>query len=337
MPTPSTATAAGRRRAAWVLGALALAAVAAVLAALLIGSVRIDAARLPEMLDGTATGPDAAIVLELRLPRAVAAFATGGLLALAGTLMQVLMRNPLADPYVLGISGGAAVAALAAMLAGLAAWTGFAALGGALFSTVLVFGLARAGPGRAPWAATRLLLTGVVVAAGWGALIALLLTLAPDAAVRGMLFWLLGDLSAATAGAPALALLAATLAAAMLIARDLNVVTRGEDAALALGVAVPRVALVAHVLAATATAVAVAIAGSIGFVGLLAPHALRLIVGNDQRVLLPAATLAGGTLLVIADTLARSLVAPLQLPVGVITALVGVPVFLWLLARGGAR
>jgi iron complex transport system permease protein len=152
-----------------------------------------------------------------------------------------------------------------------------------------------------------------------------------------MLFWLLGDLSAATGGAPALALLAATLAAAMLIARDLNVVTRGEDAALALGVAVPRVALVAHVLAATATAVAVAIAGSIGFVGLLAPHALRLVVGNDQRVLLPAATLAGGTLLVVADTLARSLVAPLQLPVGVITALVGVPVFLWLLARGGAR
>ena len=195
------------------------------------------------------------------------------------------------------------------MLAGLAAWTGFAALGGALFSTVLVFGLARAGPGRAPWAATRLLLTGVVVAAGRGALIALLLTLAPDAAVRGMLFWLLGDLSAATAGAPALAL----------------------------GVAVPRVALVAHVLAATATAVAVAIAGSIGFVGLLAPHALRLVVGNDQRVLLPAATLAGGTLLVVADTLARSLVAPLQLPVGVITALVGVPVFLWLLARGGTR
>jgi iron complex transport system permease protein len=337
MPIPSTATAAGRRRAARVIGALVVAALLAVFAALAIGSVDIDPASLLTSLSGAAAGSDAAIVLELRLPRAVAAFVAGGRLARAGTLMQVLMRNPLADPYVLGISGGAAVAALAAILLGLAAWTGVAALGGAIVSTALVFGLARAGPGRSPWVATRLLLTGVVIAAGWGALIALLLTLAPDAAVRGMLFWLLGDLSAATAGAPALALLAATLAAAMLIARDLNLVTRGDDTALALGVAVPRVALVAHALAATATAVAVAIAGSIGFVGLLAPHALRLIVGNDQRVLLPAATLAGGTLLVVADTLARSVAAPLQFPVGVVTALVGVPVFLYLLSRGSPR
>jgi iron complex transport system permease protein len=337
MPTPSTATVAGRRRAAWVVGLLVVACLCALLLALAAGSVRIDPARLPSLLFHDRGEPDAAIVLELRLPRAVAAFAAGGLLALAGTLMQVLMRNPLADPYVLGVSGGAAVAALTAIIAGFATWTGPAALAGAMLSTVLVFGLARAGAQDAPWVATRLLLTGVVVAAGWGALIALLLTLAPDAAVRGMLFWLLGDLSAASAGAPALAVLAAVLAAALLIARDLNVVSRGEDAAGALGVAVARVALIAHALAASATAVAVALAGSIGFVGLLAPHALRLIVGNDQRVLLPAAALAGGALLVVADTLARTLAAPLQLPVGVVTALVGVPVFLYLLARGAAR
>jgi iron complex transport system permease protein len=337
MPTPSTATAAGRRRAAWVVGGLVIASLCAVLLALAAGSVRIDPARLPSLLFGNRGEPDAAIVLELRLPRAVAAFAAGGLLALAGTLMQVLMRNPLADPYVLGVSGGAAVAALTAIIAGFATWTGPAALAGALVSTVLVFGLARAGAQDAPWVATRLLLTGVVVAAGWGALIALLLTLAPDAAVRGMLFWLLGDLSAASAGAPALAVLAAVLAAALLFARDLNVVSLGEDSARALGVAVPRVALIAHALAASATAVAVALAGNIGFVGLLAPHALRLVVGNDQRVLLPAAALAGGALLVVADTLARTVTAPLQLPVGVVTALVGVPVFLYLLARGAAR
>lgn len=334
MSPPSTATAAGRRRAAWVIALLALAGLAAMLAALVSGSVPIDATRLGAALTGDRTDTATAIVLELRLPRAIAAFAAGGLLATAGALMQVLMRNPLADPYVLGISGGAAVAALTAILAGLAAWSGLAALGGALVSTLLVFGLARDPRGRLPWVATRLLLTGVVVAAGWGALIALLLTLAPDVAMRGMLFWLLGDLSSASAGWPAIAVLAVTLACALMIARDLNVVTRGEDAALSLGVAVPQVALIAHALAATATATAVALAGSIGFVGLIAPHAVRLVVGNDQRVLLPAAALAGGTLLVVADTLARTLVAPLQLPVGVITALVGVPAFLFLLARG---
>jgi iron complex transport system permease protein len=337
MPPPSTATAAGRRRAASVIGLLVGGCLAAIVLALLVGSVPIDAGRLLAAVLGERTDATATIVLDLRLPRALAAFAAGGLLALAGTLMQVLMRNPLADPYVLGISGGAAVAALTAILVGLSTWSGMAALVGALVSTLLVFGLARGRDAGIPWVATRLLLTGVVVAAGWGALIALLLTLAPDAAVRGMLFWLLGDLSAASGGAPAIAALAVALAAALLVARDLNAITRGEDTAMALGVAVPQVALVAHVLAATATAVAVALAGSIGFVGLLAPHAMRLIVGNDQRVLLPAATLAGGMLLVVADTLARTLVAPLQLPVGVLTALVGVPAFLFLLARGGAR
>ncbi len=148
---------------------------------------------------------------ELRLPRALAAFAVGGLLALAGALMQALLRNPLADPYILGISGGAAVGALGAMLAGVAAIVTPAALGGALASTLLVFGLARTGAERAPWTTTRLLLTGVVVAAGWGAVIALLLTLAPDVQVKGMLFWLIGDLGGATTATPALVALAVTL------------------------------------------------------------------------------------------------------------------------------
>ncbi len=316
------------------LGAAALAAFAV---ALVVGSVPIDIATAWGALRGAGTGPEATIVRELRLPRAVAAFATGGLLALAGTLMQVLLRNPLADPYVLGISGGAAVAALGALLAGLAAWVAPAAFIGASGSTLLVFGLARAGAGRASWAAVRLLLTGVVVAAGWGALIALLLTLSPDAQVKGMLFWLLGDLSAATLGVPALAVLALALMVAMAVGRDLNLIARGDDTAQALGIAVGRVTLIAHGVAALTTAVAVATAGSVGFVGLLAPHALRLLIGNDQRLLLPAAVLAGGSLLLLADTLARTVVAPLQLPVGVLTALIGVPAFLVLLSRGGAR
>jgi iron complex transport system permease protein len=337
MPPPSSSTPEGRRRATVVIAALGTAALAAFALALAVGSVTIDLATAWDALRGGATGPDAAIVRDLRLPRAVAAFATGGLLALAGTLMQVLLRNPLADPYVLGISGGAAVAALSALLAGLTAWVAPAAFGGAAGSTLLVFGLARGSGGDVHWAPVRLLLTGVVVAAGWGALIALLLTLSPDAQVKGMLFWLLGDLSGATLGVPALVALACALAVALAIGRDLNLIARGDDAARALGVAVGPVALVAHGVAALATAVAVATAGTIGFVGLLAPHALRLVVGNDQRLLLPAATLAGGTLLLLADTLARTAVAPLQLPVGVLTALLGVPAFLLLLSRGGAR
>lgn len=323
-----------RRRAFAVIGALAVAAVVAFVAALVAGSVATPLNAAWQALAHGASGSDAVIVRELRLPRAIAAFATGGLLALAGTLMQALLRNPLADPYVLGISGGAAVAALGAMMLGFVTWVAPAAFAGAVASIVLVFGLASAGATGARWTSARLLLTGVVVAAGWGALIALLLTLSPDAQVKGMLFWLLGDLSAATFGTPALACLAVALAGAMLVARDLNLVARGGDLAQALGVSVETVTLAAHGLAALATAFAVATAGPIGFIGLVAPHALRLVIGNDQRLLLPAAALAGGTLLLVADTLARTIVAPMQLPVGVLTALLGVPAFLALLLSG---
>jgi iron complex transport system permease protein len=330
-PTPGPSTPARRLA---ILCALAAAALGALALALAVGSVAIDAGAIVGALAGTANDTASAIVRELRLPRALAAFAVGGLLALAGALMLVLLRNPLADPYILGISGGAAVGALGAMMVGATALVTGAALGGALASTLLVFGLARTGSERAPWTTTRLLLTGVVVAAGWGALIALMLTLAPDAQVRGMLFWLIGDLSGATLALPALAVLAFTLAGSLAFARDLNVLSRGEDVAAVLGITVPRTTFALCALAALATAAAVTTAGSVGFVGLVVPHALRLAIGNDQRTLLPACVLAGGTLLLLADTLARTVAAPVQLPVGVITALVGVPVFLWLLSRG---
>jgi iron complex transport system permease protein len=179
----------------------------------------------------------------------------------------------------------------------------------------------------------RLLLTGVVVAAGWGALIALMLTLAPDTQVKGMLFWLIGDLSSASHAWPTLLTLGVALTVALPFARDLNLLARGEDTAAALGVAVPQVTLLLYGLAALATAGAVTTAGSVGFVGLIVPHALRLLLGNDQRLLLPASALAGGALLALADTLARSIVAPIQLPVGVVTALSGVPLFLFWLGR----
>lgn len=298
------------------------------------GSVTLSWSEVWSGLNGSGDDMSGKIVRELRLGRAGSAFVVGGLLALAGALMQVLLRNPLADPYVLGVSGGAAVLALAAMSLGLGAiWVHGGALCGALLSMLLVFGLAR---GRGQWTPTRLLLTGVVVAAGWGALISLLLALSPDRQLRGMLFWLMGDLGYETASLPVWLLLAAGLASATALARSLNLLVRGEDQAAVLGVDVSRLRLVLYFLASLMTGLAVMLAGSIGFVGLVVPHVLRLLVGGDHRVLLPAAVVLGGCLLMLADVLARTLVAPQQLPVGVVTALIGVPVFLFLLYRNAS-
>ncbi len=271
------------------------------------------------------------IVLDLRLPRALSAFAVGGLLALAGALMQVLLRNPLGDPYVLGVSGGAASAALLGMLAGLqGALLSLGAFGGALLAMLLVFVLARGG---GAWSATRLLLTGVVLAAGWGALISFLLAIGPAARLPGMLFWLMGDLGDAdTPLIPLLTLLAGGTAA-FLLARPLNLLLQGPDQAALLGVETERLHWTLFLLASLLTAVAVTTGGAIGFIGLVAPHLYRLLDGSDHRRLIPGAILLGGGLLVLTDTLARTLIAPRQLPVGVVTALVGVPLFLYLLRR----
>ena len=320
-----------RRRALLVILLLALVGLASLVVALAAGSLPVSAADVGRALLGDTSGMAAEVVRALRLPRALAAFACGGLLALAGALMQVLLRNPLADPYVLGISGGAAVGALAAMLFGLPLLlVNGGAFAGALAATLLVFGLAR---GDGSWTQTRLLLTGVIVAAGCGAAVALILSIAPENQLRGMLFWLMGDLSHAASPWPALAMLALGLLAALPFSRDLNLLARGDLTARALGVPVARLRGGVYVLAALATAAAVTTTGSVGFVGLIVPHLVRLSVGNDQRVLLPAAALAGGALLTLADTLARTVVAPQQLPVGVLTALIGVPVFLFLLTR----
>ncbi|MBE0613555.1 MAG: iron ABC transporter permease [Burkholderiales bacterium] len=319
--------------------ALAAVAFAAFVLALVSGSAHLPLTELWQALVSPGDSVAAEIVMRLRLPRALAAFAVGGLLALAGALMQVLLRNPLADPYVLGLSGGAAVGALAAMLAGLGALAvNLGASAGALAAILLVFAFARRDFARQQMfgaldASPRLLLTGVIMAAGWGALITLTLTLAPEARLRGMLFWLMGDLNGVESWAPALLALACALALTYPQARALNVLLRGEVLAQALGVRVAPLRRTIYLVASVATAMAVTTAGAIGFVGLVVPHALRLALGNDQRMLLPASAIAGGTLLLLADTAARSLLAPQQLPVGVITALVGVPAFLFLLTR----
>ena len=310
------------------LGLLALIAVAAMLLSLAVGSAQLSAAQLWAVVQGQGDALARTMVIELRLPRALSAFAVGGLLAVAGALMQVLLRNPLADPYVLGLSGGASMGALAAMLAGMGGVliSGSAFLG-ALLSTFLVFGLAH---GSGGWTPARLLLTGVVVAAGWGAVITLMLALSPAERLPGMLYWLMGDLSYARAPWPPLLLLIATCVLLIPLGRSLNVLARGPQQAAALGVDVRPLEWGIYIAASLLTATAVTTAGSIGFVGLVVPH---MLLGNDQRLILPACALAGGTLLVLADTLARTMIAPEQLPVGVITALLGVPTFLFLLYR----
>ena len=319
-----------RHRAALILASLCLLAVASFGLALTVGSFKVTNAEVLAALLGQEGGAGD-IVLQLRLPRALAGFACGGLLALAGALMQVLLRNPLADPYVLGISGGAGVGAMFAILLGLPV-IGIDGLAftGALAAMFIVFGLAH---GDGSWTQTRLLLTGVIVAAGCGALVALMLAIAPDERLRGMLFWLMGDLAQAGSSWPPLLALAVAVALTMPFARELNLLSRGMMQAQALGVAVDRLRYAIYLLASLATAASVTTAGSIGFVGLVVPHLVRLATGNDQRLLLPASVLAGGSLLVLADTLARTIIAPQQLPVGVLTALIGVPVFLFLLSR----
>jgi iron complex transport system permease protein len=318
-------------RRAWLLFALVALAPLTLLWALKTGSLATEWSAVWQALGTKGDTTVSTVIRELRMPRALAAFAVGGLLSLSGALLQVLLRNPLADPYVLGVSGGASAAALAAMLAG--AGGGLVAactLTGAVLTTLLVFGLSQA---SGPSGSHRLLLTGVVTASGFGALISLILTLAPGSQVQGMLYWLLGDLAHAVNPGAGLIVLAAGLLASLRLAGALNVLARGENVAATLGIEPRRLRWGVYFLTSALTATAVTLAGAVGFIGLVVPHLLRLLGLADHRYLLPAAILLGGSLLVVADTLARSVAAPTQLPVGVLTALLGVPVFLYLLAR----
>lgn len=326
---------------------LALAAIGAgsVMLALATGSVRVPATDLLAVLAGGGDSTFDSIVLDLRLPRALAGFAAGALLGLSGAILQALLRNPLADPYVLGVSSGAAVAALVALSLG-AGMFGMqvASVAGALTTVAVLFVFARralfaraagSGPG-ADDGTTQVLLTGVMIAAFCTAALSLLLALAPDGRLRTMVFWMLGDLGGASSmrsGALALVLLAGGLIVANRLAAALNLLMRGDVQAFTQGVDVARTRRALVIVAALSTGTAVTLAGAVGFVGFIAPHFMRRLIGNDQRVLLPAAAMAGGALVVVADTIARTIVAPLQIPVGVITAMLGVPLFLWLLRK----
>jgi iron complex transport system permease protein len=313
---------------------LALLSIGSVLFSAAIGSVTLSWEQWWSALFASKTD-FGELVWRIRLPRAAAAWTVGALLSLSGCLMQVLLRNPLADPYILGVSGGASFAALFGMSVGVTtALLPALAWAGALFSILVVFGLAR---GEGPWSGTRLLLTGVVTASGWAALISLLLTLGPDGSLRGMLFWLIGDLSYARLPGWVLVILVGIFAASLGMARSLNVLAMGETTARLLGEPTRKLLWTVYLLASVLTATAVSIAGNIGFVGLIVPHLMRLLVGSDHRILLPSAALFGGLFLVLSDTLARTVLAPRQLPVGVVTALLGVPLFLTLLNRARVK
>ena len=269
------------------------------------------------------------IIKDVRLPRVEAGFLVGGMLALAGALMQVLLRNPLAEPYVLGVSGGAAAFTLLAIMCGMSGiWINASAFTGAFVSIMLVFTLSHAG---GDWNPMRMLLTGIVIASGWSAVISYLLAISPASKIHGMLFWLMGDLSF-TQHAPAnFHILLFAVVICMLAARSMNLLARGDLQATALGVSVTSLRYFVYFIASLLTATAVMQAGSIGFIGLIVPHLLRLVIGSDHRLLLPVSVLLGGSLLVVADALARTIIAPQQLPVGVLTAMIGVPLFLILM------
>ncbi|RDI48587.1 FecCD family ABC transporter permease [Aquicella lusitana] len=270
------------------------------------------------------------ILWKLRLPRTLTAFVSGGLLALAGALMQLLLQNPLADPYVLGISGGAALFTLLMMLFG---FSEYGLMGGAwagsLLTIVIILLLAR----KHRWQTHTLLLSGIAMACGFSACISFILLMSPNASLHSMLFWLSGDLNDARFPWFSLIILIIGFVICLMLAPGLNILGRGEKEAQALGLATRKYRITLYLLSSLFTAQAVMLAGCIGFVGLIIPHLTRLLVGYDHRIMLPVSLFLGGSILTIADTFARSLFAPQQLPVGMMMAIIGVPIFIWLLQK----
>lgn len=307
---------------------------AAMATALLIAG---GAVALSLMVGAAGISRDRSIVLDLRLPRALLAGLAGGGLAVSGATFQAMLRNPLAEPYILGVSGGAALGAVTVtVFTRSAILLPIAALIGALATIALVFAIAmRATPRLDP---RVLLLAGVIVGAFFQAIILLLLTFADVESFRSAIFWMMGSVASASWKSVIMLVVVVLPACVALygLARPLNLLVSGEETALYLGVNVRVVMRTAYFIASLLVAVSVAACGSIGFVGLVVPHAVRMLWGSDHRILLPTAFLVGSAFLILADTTARTIVAPAELPVGVVTALVGVPVFVLLLVRRSA-
>lgn len=280
------------------------------------------------------TSEEQAILFDLRLPRILLAGAVGMCLAAAGAGYQALLRNPLAEPYLLGVSNGAAVGTMMALVFfGAHEWSRpVLAFAGALFATLVVYQLARGRAGSTP---ERLILAGVIVTTFLSSAIVFITTMMDATRIRSFTFWLLGDLSGTTTKLLAVTLIVAGVGVALLAAhaRPLNLLMLGERDAFDLGVEVGRVRLTVFVAASLLVGASVAASGSVGYVGLVVPHLVRLSFGGDNRVVIVAAAIAGAAFVIVADTIARTVIAPRELPVGAITALIGAPLFIYLLKR----
>jgi iron complex transport system permease protein len=324
------------RRASPVIAVCFLAMVAAVVGAPFVGTTSISFAKV---FSGAIPAPDnldRQIFLIARLPRAVAAALVGGCLAAAGVVFQGLLRNPLATPYTLGVSAGASLGAMVAITFGAAmpvAGVASASLTGAALAVGVVYALASAR--RSGFSTTVLLLAGVTLNAFFSALILFVQYLSNFSDIYRAMRWLMGDLDVASYSPilAALPFIAVAFVAFAWLAKPLNLLSLGVDAAESRGVDVERAQRLAFFSASIATGAAVSIGGPIGFIGIIVPHLVRLLVGADHRVVLPASTFLGAAFLVICDIIARTAIAPMELPVGVITALLGGPFFLWLLMR----
>ncbi|MDX9745932.1 MAG: iron chelate uptake ABC transporter family permease subunit [Syntrophales bacterium] len=283
----------------------------------------------------TADPTETSILLSIRLPRVLLAGIVGAALSSSGVIFQALLRNPLADPYILGISGGAALGAVIGISFG-AAFASIGvpglAFGGALVTIFLIFSISRTSSGHS---GTTLLLTGVIINAFFSALIMFFVSISTSGRLHSILFWLMGNLSLAQGyeiASTATALLTGFLVM-FLHARPLNLLALGDETAMQLGVDTKKTKVLLLVTASLVTATAVSASGTIGFIGLIIPHMLRFMLGPDHRLLLPASVLFGATFLIVTDTIARSIMAPFELPVGVVTALCGAPYFLYLMRR----
>jgi iron complex transport system permease protein len=323
-------------RLAVLLGGLGLLVIAAALGALFVGSARVPPGDVLAVLTGRIKGVDQVVVLSLRLPRILAALLAGGALAVAGAGFQALARNPLAEPSVLGVSSGAAFGVIVAQVFGLgggfveAVGLAACAFAGALVAGAAVYLIASRAGGLP---VHTLLLAGVIVGIFFSSAITVLISVVDFDRLGGVVHWLLGNLSPIAPGSLAVFAALTTLGGWLVIgaARRLNLLALGEEAAQQLGVDSERVKRRIFAGAALLTSAAVAFAGPIGFVGLIVPQTLRLLLGSDNRVVIPAALLGGGAFLLLADTVARNVIAPAELSVGVITAFCGTPFFIYLL------
>lgn len=328
------------RRLVITLAVLAIALILIAVFTIAVGSTHVSISTIFKTIASEITGHSAdvtpeqrIIIIDIRIPRAMMAIVVGAALSVAGAAYQALLRNPLADPGILGISSGAALGALVATIfaESLPVSRPIAAFIGAVLTIAFVYAL---GQGQRGDSSVRLILAGMITNALLSSIVIFLVTTAAGSRQRNVISWLIGDLSSKEGLLPLVAsLVLAGIFVIYLNARSLNLLMVGEQDALALGVEVDRVKLTVYIAASLVTGAAVAVSGALGFVGLIVPHAIRLACGGDNRLLVPASALAGSAFLLLADTVARTAIAPLDLPLGVITALMGAPVFVYLLRR----